>query len=173
MKNRNWLYLSLLLSAFVFYSSCNKDCKKNDETCVYGTCVDGYCECSEGYEGDKCDIEMGRKFLGRYNVGYSYDLVLGDTLPATQCILRVEEVEGKEIIFRPEYLFNSSFPFVGTMTESKAFKIEAQSWGMYMIQGSGKMLNSETGNRTIQISFFADNLNQTVNNCQLVLTEVN
>lgn len=55
----------LTLGAFtaITYTSCNKDeCK--DVVCNNGgTCVDGTCQCSTGYEGTNCQTESRTKFI--------------------------------------------------------------------------------------------------------------
>lgn len=60
-----------LLPAFIFgaflmttTTSCGDKCK--DVECNTGTCLDGTCECSDGFEGTNCEIEWSAKFLGSY-----------------------------------------------------------------------------------------------------------
>ncbi len=45
-------------------TSCGDNCK--DVECNTGTCLDGTCECGDGYEGTNCEIEWSGKFIGSY-----------------------------------------------------------------------------------------------------------
>jgi hypothetical protein len=58
----------LTLGAFgaVTYTSCNKDeCK--DVVCQNGgTCVDGRCQCTAGYEGSNCETASASRLPGSY-----------------------------------------------------------------------------------------------------------
>ena len=63
-----------LLPAFIFgaflmttTTSCGDKCK--DVECNTGTCLDGTCECSDGFEGTNCEIEWSAKFLGTNYLG--------------------------------------------------------------------------------------------------------
>lgn len=61
--------LICLISCTVFLNTgCKKDpCK--DVVCQNGgTCNEGDCDCTSGYEGAKCETEVRAKFLGSYNV---------------------------------------------------------------------------------------------------------
>lgn len=70
---------AILLTLFLF--SCEKKQSSNNNTEPYvdkckgvtclngGTCVDGVCDCIDGYEGEKCEILSREKYLGTY-VGY-------------------------------------------------------------------------------------------------------
>lgn len=48
----------------VTMTSCGDNCK--DVECNTGTCLDGTCECGDGYEGTNCEIEWSAKFTGSY-----------------------------------------------------------------------------------------------------------
>ena len=52
--------------SFLIISSCKDKCK--DVNCDNGTCVEGTCNCSEGYEGNDCGTESRSKFIGSYVV---------------------------------------------------------------------------------------------------------
>ena len=45
-------------------TSCGDKCK--DVECNTGTCLDGTCECGDGFEGTNCEIEWSAKFTGSY-----------------------------------------------------------------------------------------------------------
>jgi hypothetical protein len=48
--------ITLLTFGAIIYSSCTKDRCKNVACQNGGTCVNGYCSCPSGYEGDHCEI---------------------------------------------------------------------------------------------------------------------
>lgn len=51
-----------------FVNSCTTDACK-DVTCLNGgTCIDGTCECADGYEGTDCSTEQRAKFAGTYTM---------------------------------------------------------------------------------------------------------
>ncbi|WP_276133472.1 calcium-binding EGF-like domain-containing protein [Polluticoccus soli] len=68
---RNIAFSALLtLGAFsaITYASCSKD-ECEDVVCQNGgTCVDGSCVCSSGYEGTNCEIKSNAKFVGTWSV---------------------------------------------------------------------------------------------------------
>lgn len=48
----------MAFGATLYNTSCNKD-RCNNVTCQNGgTCVNGYCSCPTGYEGDNCEIKI-------------------------------------------------------------------------------------------------------------------
>lgn len=78
MKKQNVINLlaaGALVVALVFgIQSCKKDdpdpCQ--DTTCLNGgTCNDGTCTCTDGYEGSNCETEEREKFLSGYNCNNS------------------------------------------------------------------------------------------------------
>jgi hypothetical protein len=76
MNKKLFLLPAFILGAFlaVTTTSCGDNCK--DVECNTGTCVDGTCECGDGYEGTNCEIEWSAKFLGSY---LGTDVVTGGT----------------------------------------------------------------------------------------------
>ncbi|MEP7128503.1 MAG: hypothetical protein ABI729_06535 [Chitinophagales bacterium] len=74
MKRRHknfhrYFLISLLLFAgtALVFQSCSDKCKKI--ICYNGAlCLDGYCGCTPGFEGEDCGLEVREKFLGTYNV---------------------------------------------------------------------------------------------------------
>ncbi|MEY4877199.1 MAG: EGF-like domain [Bacteroidota bacterium] len=57
---------ALSISTVTYFNSCKKDpCK--DVVCNNGgTCVDGTCSCTSGYEGANCETETRSKYVGEY-----------------------------------------------------------------------------------------------------------
>lgn len=66
MRKNLFLLPALLFAAFLTttMTSCGDNCK--DVECNTGICVDGTCECPDGYEGTNCEIQWSAKFAGTY-----------------------------------------------------------------------------------------------------------
>ncbi len=63
------IFFAFLCLSFSFFQSCDP-CASI--ICNHGgTCVNGSCICTAGYEGTDCSIESRNKFLGTYEVRYS------------------------------------------------------------------------------------------------------
>lgn len=59
-------YFYLLLIFLLFLTSCKKDPCEDINCPATAVCVEGVCNCMEGYEGASCETEMRDKFLGSY-----------------------------------------------------------------------------------------------------------
>lgn len=65
MNKKLFFIPAFILGAFLLFTpSCADNCK--DVNCGTGVCVDGTCECGDGYEGENCEIEWSAKFVGSY-----------------------------------------------------------------------------------------------------------
>jgi len=66
MSKKLFILPLFLIGAFlsVTTTSCGDNCK--DVECNTGTCLDGTCECGDGFEGTNCEIEWSAKFVGEY-----------------------------------------------------------------------------------------------------------
>jgi hypothetical protein len=75
MKNFNFKILMLCWVASVFFAGCGDRCKPKFNCGANGTCLEGLCNCSDGYEGDSCEIASSTKFIGRWKGQemYHYD----------------------------------------------------------------------------------------------------
>jgi hypothetical protein len=67
MKYFNLKTLMLCCVASVFFNGCVCDCCTTKLNCgANGTCLEGGCSCSDGYEGMVCDTLSSTKFIGRW-----------------------------------------------------------------------------------------------------------
>ena len=137
MKSIRSVALSALLSigAFsaVMYTSCSKDeCK--DVVCQNGgTCADGKCTCTTGYEGTNCETKSRDKFIGTY-VGTEICSTGNDaysiTLAANSDALKLTMTN----------IYNNTPPYTATctMTSTTAFSFTGSS-GTVNFTGNGSL----------------------------------
>ena len=71
-KHKSIIYSSLLFITLSFvalqFSSCERNrCKTRGTVCLNeGTCYDGSCLCTSGFEGDSCQYPMNKKFASKF-----------------------------------------------------------------------------------------------------------
>ncbi len=58
------------ISSTVLYTSCQQDSCLDLQCKNGGSCAEGFCRCTTGFEGTQCDVRANTKFLGFYQ-GYS------------------------------------------------------------------------------------------------------
>jgi hypothetical protein len=67
MKHFNLKTLIALCVASVYFVGCGCDCCRAKLNCgSNGTCLDGLCNCEDGYEGDRCETLSNLKFIGHW-----------------------------------------------------------------------------------------------------------
>ena len=58
---------AVVVASFTFMGCPQDPCVAKKVDCgTNGTCLEGLCNCSDGYEGEKCETESRTKFLGTY-----------------------------------------------------------------------------------------------------------
>jgi hypothetical protein len=103
MKHFNLKTLVFCCVASVFFVGCGPDpCKPKFDCGANGTCLEGLCTCSDGYEGEKCDTLSFQKFIGRWKGQeiYYYDLY-NDTIAVDWTILRVANAGKLVMVMSP------------------------------------------------------------------------
>lgn len=93
------IFFAFLCLSFSFFQSCDP-CASI--ICNHGgTCVNGSCICTAGYEGPDCSIESRNKFLGTYEVRSSHFSSNGQiTLQTYTCEISAG-INPNEIIITP------------------------------------------------------------------------
>jgi hypothetical protein len=137
---------ALALSTMLFFSSCTPDpCK--DVTCLNnGTCNDGDCACTTGYEGTDCGTEMRAKFVGTFNISGTVSCPVSGTFtipPGTSITVGNSSAGVDKIIIN---LLGTAI--VATVNGS-SLTIATQQVGDYTYTGTGTITNN--------------NLNMTIN----------
>jgi hypothetical protein len=59
----------IFIGIFTFYG-CETDPCEGVNCLNGGSCLDGNCECPDGFEGEFCQLAANQKFLGNYTVSY-------------------------------------------------------------------------------------------------------
>lgn len=160
---RTWT-LPLLLSATLF-ASCKGPCR--GVTCNNGECVgEGECVCSDGYEGDNCDISNNQKFSGTYLM-----TELCDSSSRSPYTITLTPVPGTPNQFDLAGLYGQATVLRAQVeTDGVAFTIDAQD-----IDG-GKQLEGLSGTisidaKTVNVSYLVYQGADTVDYCSGSLTK--
>ena len=85
--------LGAALIGLASFTSCTDPCK--DVTCQNGgTCVEGDCECADGYTGTNCETEERAQFIGTYSVSesctsgnYTYNVTVSNSSTGATAII--------------------------------------------------------------------------------------
>ena len=166
MKNMKFLAFAaaaiMMVSSVVYFNSCKKDpCK--DVVCNNGgTCVDGTCSCTTGYEGADCSTEMRTKFLlstaGFTDAGTSdssYNNTTGHSYSGLTYNMTITKGTGiNDLIISGIGGYGctgGSTNITATMTSSTAFTIASQVACNYTFSGSGTV----TSAGKVQITYTA------------------
>ena len=81
----NFLLMTIISLSLFGLSSCADPCK--DIECQNGgTCVEGTCNCAEGYEGTNCETAMRDKFVSSYSATETCANFPGQTFNSTMVI---------------------------------------------------------------------------------------
>jgi len=67
MKSRILQILGVAFIATIGMVSCDTDACKDVDCGLYGTCLEGACECDLGYSGATCTTLVRAAFVGNYN----------------------------------------------------------------------------------------------------------
>ena len=81
MKNFKLGFIGAFVFAVMMFAGCEDACK--DVTCLNGgTCLEGICNCTAGYEGTDCGTAYNAKFVGTFNLSVNNcDTVALDPYP--------------------------------------------------------------------------------------------
>lgn len=123
-----------LVSILILSLACNKkdntssnNCK--NVTCLNGgTCVNGTCSCSSGYEGTDCSGVIRKKFIGTYK-GYSKNSHTNDSLMITVTITENTDIDKVAIAGLKDFYQSQNLPTqICKMTSSTHCGIETSGY---------------------------------------------
>jgi len=141
----------LLFIAVLVIAGCGEDDPCEDVVCGQGICVEGTCECPEGYEGASCETLEKVKYFGAYTITESD---CGSEFgPITFTRITIEEkTDGEvfDVILMAEDI-SETYTFEGTLMNDKLdvtanadifvlnitgdFSDSANFVGIYQVQG--------------------------------------
>jgi hypothetical protein len=156
------LFRQIALSAFltvgafgaIFYTSCSKD-KCKDVTCNNGgTCTDGNCVCTTGYEGTNCETASRDKFLKTWSAS---DVIGSSTIVYSPTIAAGSGSDVTQVLISN---FSDFFTGVNTTATVSGNTItiprQSPTSNAYFVQGSGTITSGTiTWNYTIDSNSLA------------------
>jgi hypothetical protein len=120
-------------------TSCNKeeDACKNVTCQNSGTCVDGTCDCTVGYEGTNCETEARTKYLGAFN-GNEVCTTGNSVVSVT-----VTTVAGDVTKVNFANLYGAGFNTTGTVQADGTITIATQTFGTGTISGTASIVGGK------------------------------
>ncbi|MCB0533047.1 MAG: calcium-binding EGF-like domain-containing protein [Lewinellaceae bacterium] len=93
--NKKLVCLLTILGSIIFFAlACaDKDACKDVDCGANGTCIDGVCDCIDGYEGAACAEEWAQKFLGEYE---GFDVCPSGTIPLNKPV-KITRISATEV----------------------------------------------------------------------------
>ena len=141
MKNFKLGLLGAFAFAVMLFAGCEDACK--DVTCLNGgTCLEGICQCTAGYEGTDCGTAYNAKFQGTYNQSAS----LCDTVSLNVHPIAVTPDASNPSKITVGGLYENP---VGTTVSAT---IDAANTNMFTIDDNETFVDSGPGNPTLRIT---------------------
>ncbi len=123
-----------MFSAMVINSCTTNPCK--DIVCKNnGTCREGKCACSSGYEGPFCGNKVSDKFIGYYD---GFVRKNGDA-PVNLTIIATPGASNTQILFYDLYKTYITAPIYGNIFDVVKFEVPVQTIGANSYKGYGSM----------------------------------
>lgn len=154
--------ITLLLFSLITYSACIKDHCGSNLCANGGLCVDGNCACVTGYEGAHCDTIWNAKFSGNWNVAETLQDSDGVSNTNYALIVQPSSIGQNFIMNHVENAYDSIYCVLSTIN---TFYIPGQSNidSSFYIQGGNGVLDLQTGNVTVNYSFFQNHVLRNAN----------
>jgi len=138
MTNKIKFFPFLIMFLLLLLGGCKDEC--DSVNCLNGgTCDEGNCNCTSGFEGDLCQTATRDKFFGTYNVNESCDFG-NDTY---QMVVTASGAGPNRILLNN--FFNIGVIATGTVSgnsvnlPSQTANVQGQSW---TFNGSGQIVGS-------------------------------
>ena len=162
-----WILTLLLLS------SCAKDLCEGISCENGGTCVEGDCQCPEGFQGNFCEFFDLQRYFGTYDISYE-----GCFTTSENHSVSLENIQGESNKFRILNLGDYECPsgtisLVASVT-GNAITIETQEIDCgairYTFEGTGTFTAGSTITLEFTVTYDAGGFNQ-VDNCIATLAQ--
>ena len=167
----NRTYILLCLSAVLFWSGCKKDpCL--EITCENGgVCMEGDCECPEGFKGNFCESFDLQRYFGTYDVSYE-----GCFTTSENHKVSLEQIPGESVMFLIHNLGDYECPggsiSLQASSSSNTIQLETQTIDCgsiaYTFEGSGTFNNGSTITMEFTVRYDAGGFEQ-VDSCTAIL----
>ncbi|MBX7142800.1 MAG: calcium-binding EGF-like domain-containing protein [Chitinophagales bacterium] len=144
------LLAAVAFSTAMFFNACESDpCK--DVICQnQGTCVDGTCQCADGYEGTNCETRTADKYAGTWS---AVDVCTSGTWTYAATIA-ASSTEAPKILITNFGGFGSSVVAVATVN-GNTMSVPSQTFGAVSLSGSGTL---SSNGLTLSIAYTANDV---------------
>lgn len=159
----NRILIFLLTCLLTLTTACKKDPCEDIACQNGGTCIEGDCECPEGFGGNFCESFDLQRYFGTYDISYQ-----GCFTTSENHQVSVEQIPGESNRFLIHNLGDYECPsgevVLSATTTSNTIAIESQTIDCgsirYTFEGTGTFLNGNTINLDFSVSYDAGGFQQ-------------
>ena len=156
---------AMALSVALSFAGCTDPCK--DVVCNNGTCVDGDCECDNGYEGVDCGVKFNAKFHGTYNLAETCDTSGSDAYAVS---VDSSSTDPAKANITGLYREPQGTVVVSIGTDGVSFTIPVTDIGPGTIESAGSCTSNAEGSAINLIYKFTNTTSGASERCTSVLT---
>lgn len=163
--------LLILVYSLILSTGCKKDPCEEVSCENGGICMDGECECPEGFQGNFCESFDLQQYFGTYNITYE-----GCFTTSENHTVSLEQILGESNRFLIHHLGDYDCPTgniqLEAISSSNAITIEEQQIDcgdiVYTFEGTGTFSNGSTVTLDFTVRYDAGGFEQ-VDQCRAIL----